>query len=57
MNLEELAAGMGPACGFLDVALGIQGIETGKGIGLQNPLEGGLAEFGKNRTLRFSGHP
>ena len=40
MNLEELAAGMGPACGFLDVALGIQGIETGKGIGLQNPLEG-----------------
>ena len=40
MDLEELAAGVRPARGFLDVTLGIQGIESGKGIGLQNALEG-----------------
>jgi len=40
VNLEELAAGMGPARGFQNVAFGIQSIEAGKGIGLQNALEG-----------------
>jgi hypothetical protein len=40
VNLEELAASMGPARGFQNITCGIQGIESSKGIGLQNPLEG-----------------
>ena len=41
MNFKELAPGMGPAGSFKNDAIpGVQGIEAGKGICLENLLKG-----------------
>jgi len=44
MNFKELAPGMGPAGSFKNDAIpGVQGIEAGKGICLENLLKGYIA--------------